>query len=228
SDITTPLPKAAEFHHPISTANQIQTLVATTVPLVPPLPPPPIEHPLLSRPSIATTLVVLMPFFSPSTACPSILPLTLMSCATRSMIGPRSPTATGPSPTRRLQRSSTHQSTGSPVVSQRGPQMGASSDCSEVLKGVVLEYSDNTRLLVNFDLSSNQLVGEIPVELTNLTHWLDGERKALLRFKTSLLDESNRLSLWNYTGYKCFAWQGVKCDKATGHVIELDLRNRSR
>ncbi|CAA0813814.1 receptor like protein 21 [Striga hermonthica] len=40
---------------------------------------------------------------------------------------------------------------------------------SEVLKGVVLEYSENTRFLVNFDLSSNQLVGEIPLELTNLT-----------------------------------------------------------
>ncbi|CAA0822698.1 receptor like protein 21 [Striga hermonthica] len=40
---------------------------------------------------------------------------------------------------------------------------------SEVLKGVVLKYSENTRFLVNFDLSSNQLVGEIPLELTNLT-----------------------------------------------------------
>ncbi|CAA0820414.1 disease resistance family protein / LRR family protein [Striga hermonthica] len=40
---------------------------------------------------------------------------------------------------------------------------------SEVLKGASLEYSANARLLVNFDLSSNQLIGEIPSELTNLT-----------------------------------------------------------
>ncbi|CAA0820495.1 disease resistance family protein / LRR family protein [Striga hermonthica] len=52
------------------------------------------------------------------------------------------------------------------------------------------------------------------------------ERKALLKLKASLLDGSNRLYSWNNTRYKCCAWQGVKCDKATGHVIGLDLRNR--
>ncbi|GER57577.1 leucine-rich repeat receptor-like protein kinase family protein [Striga asiatica] len=52
------------------------------------------------------------------------------------------------------------------------------------------------------------------------------ENKALLWLKASLLDKSNRLSSWNNTRYTCCTWQGIKCDKATGHVIELDLKNR--
>ncbi|KAH6820490.1 hypothetical protein C2S53_008406 [Perilla frutescens var. hirtella] len=40
---------------------------------------------------------------------------------------------------------------------------------SEVMKGVELEYSTNLKYLVNLDLSSNHLVGEIPWELTNLS-----------------------------------------------------------
>ncbi|CAA0821599.1 disease resistance family protein / LRR family protein [Striga hermonthica] len=52
------------------------------------------------------------------------------------------------------------------------------------------------------------------------------ERISLLRLKASLLDKSDGLSSWNNTRYKCCNWQDVKCDKATGHVIGLDLRNR--
>ncbi|GFQ06320.1 DNA-damage-repair/toleration protein drt100 [Phtheirospermum japonicum] len=51
------------------------------------------------------------------------------------------------------------------------------------------------------------------------------ERKALLRFKASLSDPSNRLSSWT-TNDDCCSWAGVECDDATGHVIELHLRNR--
>ncbi|KAL3635744.1 hypothetical protein CASFOL_020291 [Castilleja foliolosa] len=51
------------------------------------------------------------------------------------------------------------------------------------------------------------------------------EKKALLRFKASLSDPSNRLSSWK-TEYECCSWAGVECDKATGHVIELHLGNR--
>ncbi|KAL3635746.1 hypothetical protein CASFOL_020293 [Castilleja foliolosa] len=51
------------------------------------------------------------------------------------------------------------------------------------------------------------------------------EKKALLRFKASLSDPSHRLSSWK-TEYDCCSWAGVECDKATGHVIELHLRNR--
>ncbi|KAL3635749.1 hypothetical protein CASFOL_020296 [Castilleja foliolosa] len=51
------------------------------------------------------------------------------------------------------------------------------------------------------------------------------EKKALLRFKASLSDPSDRLSSWK-TEYNCCSWEGVECDKATGHVIELHLGNR--
>ncbi|KAG8376502.1 hypothetical protein BUALT_Bualt09G0070100 [Buddleja alternifolia] len=51
-----------------------------------------------------------------------------------------------------------------------------------------------------------------------------GEKKALLKFKASLLDPFNRLSYWD-DHKDCCAWDGVKCDKTTGHVIGLDLRN---
>ncbi|KAL3635709.1 hypothetical protein CASFOL_020256 [Castilleja foliolosa] len=51
------------------------------------------------------------------------------------------------------------------------------------------------------------------------------EKKALLRFKASLSDPFDRLSSWK-TEYYCCSWEGVECDKATGHVIELHLGNR--
>ncbi|KAL3635733.1 hypothetical protein CASFOL_020280 [Castilleja foliolosa] len=51
------------------------------------------------------------------------------------------------------------------------------------------------------------------------------EKKALLKFKASLADPSERLSSWK-TEYDCCRWAGVECDKATGHVIELHLGNR--
>ncbi|KAK6158419.1 hypothetical protein DH2020_005733 [Rehmannia glutinosa] len=54
---------------------------------------------------------------------------------------------------------------------------------------------------------------------------VSGERKALISFKASLLDHSNRLSSWNHNK-DCCSWQGVKCSKVTEHVTGLDLRNR--
>ncbi|XP_051137612.1 receptor-like protein EIX1 [Andrographis paniculata] len=48
------------------------------------------------------------------------------------------------------------------------------------------------------------------------------ERKALLKFKASLVDPTNRLSSWR--DLNCCTWEGVTCDQITGHVIELDLR----
>ncbi|KAG8367601.1 hypothetical protein BUALT_Bualt16G0089300 [Buddleja alternifolia] len=52
------------------------------------------------------------------------------------------------------------------------------------------------------------------------------EKKALLKFKASLLDPSKRLSSWD-DHKDCCAWDGVKCDKTTGHVSGLDLRNNN-
>ncbi|XP_051137604.1 receptor-like protein EIX2 isoform X1 [Andrographis paniculata] len=48
------------------------------------------------------------------------------------------------------------------------------------------------------------------------------ERKALLKFKASLVDPTNRLSSWR--DLNCCTWEGVTCDQVTGHVIKLDLR----
>ncbi|XP_059310733.1 receptor-like protein EIX2 [Lycium ferocissimum] len=52
-----------------------------------------------------------------------------------------------------------------------------------------------------------------------------GERKALLRFKQSLTDPSDRLASW--IGKECCTWEGVYCDIQTGYVISLDLNDRS-
>ncbi|KAF8412262.1 hypothetical protein HHK36_000223 [Tetracentron sinense] len=49
------------------------------------------------------------------------------------------------------------------------------------------------------------------------------ERQALLSFKQSLVDPPNRLSSW--TGEDCCKWEGIFCDKITGHVLELHLQN---
>ncbi|XP_022764195.1 leucine-rich repeat receptor protein kinase EMS1-like [Durio zibethinus] len=49
------------------------------------------------------------------------------------------------------------------------------------------------------------------------------ERKALLQFKAGLQDYSGRLNSW--FGKDCCRWSGVGCNKLTGHVTKLDLRN---
>ncbi|KAL5748749.1 hypothetical protein ACOSQ2_026046 [Xanthoceras sorbifolium] len=53
---------------------------------------------------------------------------------------------------------------------------------------------------------------------------IESERQALLRFKQDLKDPSNRLASWNGDG-DCCSWAGVVCDKFTGHVLQLHLRN---
>ncbi|KAK1282339.1 hypothetical protein QJS10_CPB22g01059 [Acorus calamus] len=50
----------------------------------------------------------------------------------------------------------------------------------------------------------------------------ESDRKALLDFKTTLLDPSNHLASWR--GLACCAWRGIRCDNRTGLVIHIDLR----
>ncbi|MQL76377.1 hypothetical protein Taro_008756, partial [Colocasia esculenta] len=51
----------------------------------------------------------------------------------------------------------------------------------------------------------------------------DNEKAALLQFKRSLRDPSNRLSSWT-AGIDCCGWSGVGCSNRTGHVVRLALR----
>ncbi|CAK9164076.1 unnamed protein product [Ilex paraguariensis] len=52
---------------------------------------------------------------------------------------------------------------------------------------------------------------------------IESEQKALVKFRESLTDESNRLSSW--VGEDCCTWKGVVCSNKTGHVLRLDLHN---
>ncbi|KAF6176272.1 hypothetical protein GIB67_023563 [Kingdonia uniflora] len=47
------------------------------------------------------------------------------------------------------------------------------------------------------------------------------ERQALLTFKKSLTDHSQRLSSW--VGDNCCSWKGIGCDNKTGSVVRLAL-----
>ncbi|XP_059650127.1 receptor-like protein EIX1 [Cornus florida] len=57
---------------------------------------------------------------------------------------------------------------------------------------------------------------------------MESEQKALLRFKESLVDHSDRLSSWvAEEEADCCKWRGVECNHTTGHVMALDLPNES-
>nr|XP_017257301.1 PREDICTED: probable leucine-rich repeat receptor-like protein kinase At1g35710 [Daucus carota subsp. sativus] len=54
---------------------------------------------------------------------------------------------------------------------------------------------------------------------------LESERKALLAFKQSLVDESNLLSSW--TGEDCCAWHGVQCNRRSRSLKDLHLSSNA-
>ncbi|KAK3411625.1 hypothetical protein EUGRSUZ_I00367 [Eucalyptus grandis] len=58
--------------------------------------------------------------------------------------------------------------------------------------------------------------------LTNVS-CIGTEREALLKFKQDLTDPSRRLGSWTSEG--CCEWEGIQCNKKTGHVSKLNLRN---
>ncbi|KAI8000495.1 Receptor-like protein EIX2 [Camellia lanceoleosa] len=70
--------------------------------------------------------------------------------------------------------------------------------------------------LINFNMATADNV-------TSMIKCIETERKTLFAFKQGLEDPSNRLSSW--IGNGCCQWSGVECNKTSGHVIKLDLRN---
>ncbi|KAM3269942.1 hypothetical protein P3S67_029848 [Capsicum chacoense] len=50
----------------------------------------------------------------------------------------------------------------------------------------------------------------------------EGERAALMSFKSLLTDPSNLLSSWK--GDNCCNWKGIKCS-SSGHVVVVNLQN---
>lgn len=58
--------------------------------------------------------------------------------------------------------------------------------------------------------------------LSFATGCVDAERRALLDFKSLLMDPSNQLNSWQ--GQHCCSWKGINCS-SSGFVIALNLRN---
>ncbi|TXG55520.1 hypothetical protein EZV62_020776 [Acer yangbiense] len=103
------------------------------------------------------------------------------------------------------------------------------------LKGNISSSIHNLNNLVHLDLSGNNLQGQIPLEMLELSKQPlchDGERSALLRFKESLsINKSasdpsaySKTALWNLEeDSDCCLWDGVECNEDTGYVIKLGL-----
>ncbi|XP_019439069.1 PREDICTED: receptor-like protein 12 [Lupinus angustifolius] len=82
------------------------------------------------------------------------------------------------------------------------------------------------RYLISAAFAVLFLFGEICMSANNSSMPLpciQRERDALLNFKASLHDPSNRLSSWE--GNHCCQWEHITCHDVTAHVVKLDLSN---
>jgi Leucine-rich repeat (LRR) protein len=61
--------------------------------------------------------------------------------------------------------------------------------------------------------------------LTTPAICLASERSALLQLKEGFIDSN--LTSWQPDTNCCHGWEGISCDKSTGHVINLDLSDRN-
>ncbi|XP_060172146.1 receptor-like protein EIX1 [Lycium barbarum] len=85
--------------------------------------------------------------------------------------------------------------------------------------------------LVHFLVTLSLLLLQTALGLTstevNKTLCMEKERDALLEFKKGLNDNFGQLSTWGDEEDKkeCCKWNGIECDRRTGHVTVLDLHN---
>ncbi|KAL3501989.1 hypothetical protein ACH5RR_036438 [Cinchona calisaya] len=84
-------------------------------------------------------------------------------------------------------------------------------------------FPSATLLLLHFSVFTVQIQLGCSRKVYSNTSCIESERKALLEFRQSLIDKSNRLSSWS--GKDCCSWEGVGCSESTGHVVKLDLHN---
>ncbi|XP_062111699.1 receptor-like protein EIX1 isoform X1 [Humulus lupulus] len=83
-----------------------------------------------------------------------------------------------------------------------------------------------TLVLSFFALSHLHIIKLCSADKLTSVKCIETEKEALLAFKNSLTDTSNRLSSW--VGEECCQWEGIVCSNQTqghGHVTKLNLRN---
>ncbi|KAM0908754.1 hypothetical protein ACQ4PT_015239 [Festuca glaucescens] len=78
-------------------------------------------------------------------------------------------------------------------------------------------------------ISSNSVPPANPkLSATSNGRCFPAERAALLAFKAGITsDPENLLISWQQGHHDCCRWGGVTCSSRTGHIIKLDLHNRS-
>ncbi|KAM1019416.1 hypothetical protein ACFX13_041496 [Malus domestica] len=85
----------------------------------------------------------------------------------------------------------------------------------------------NHSLSMDFSNISSGVVGHRDIaKVPKVIRCIQREREALLAFKRGLVVDYSLLSSWGSEAQKqeCCIWEGVYCDKYTGHVVKLDPR----